>query len=219
MNIQSDNGLVKGLLKLVNVISFSALYFLCCIPVLTIGAATISMSVAMRKLKNDETVTYGEFLRGIKTYAGQGTLLWLIALVAIGITAGSFWSCRLFDPISWPLYLLGLGVGTLCFLMFPWMFGCAGYFETDSRHMLVVSYYLSIMHLGYTFLLVLLVYGLLLLGLLTVVVFPVIPGVILYLEAGTFNKIFSRYDKKTLQMIKQPEDEQETALNRKGAER
>ncbi len=206
MNIQSESSLVRGIVKIVNVLSFSALYLLCCIPAITAGAASISMSVTMRRLKAGEKVTYGDFLRGIKTYFRQGTILWLMVLVGVGVTVGSFYTYRMFDPISWPLYLLGVCMGTLCLLMIPWIFGCAGYFETDSGHMLVFAYYLSLKHLGQTFLFFMIVYGLLILGFLTVVFLPIVPGVIVYLQAGTFNHVLPQYEKQTLQVIKKAEE-------------
>lgn len=207
MNFQSDNELVKFVMKLINILSFSVLYLLCCIPIITVGAATISLTVTMRRMKEDKPVTYGDFLRGIRQYFRQGTVLWLITLLACGITAASFYTYRMFDPISWPLYLLGVGMGTLCLLMIPWLFGCAGYFETDSGHMLVFAYYLAIKHLGYTFLFIVIVYGLLLIGVLTVVAIPLVPGVIAWLQAKSFNRIFCQYEKETLQVIQKSEDE------------
>lgn len=207
MNFQSDNEFVKFVMRLINILSFSVLYILCCIPIITVGAATISLTVTMRRLRQDEPVSYGDFLKGIKRYFKQGMILWLITILGCAVTYISFHTYRMFDPISWPLYLLGVGMGTLCLLMIPWLFGCAGYFETDSGHMLVFAYYLAIKHLGYTFLLMLIVYGLLIAGILTVVAIPLVPGVIVYLQAGTFNRIFCQYEKKTLQVIQKTEDE------------
>lgn len=207
LNVQSENEIVKFVMRLINILSFSVLYLLCCIPVITVGAATISLTVIMRKMKADEQITYSDFLRGIKQYFRQGTILWLITLLGCFITFICFYTYRMFDPISWPLYLLGVGMGTLCVLMIPWLFGCAGYFETDSGHMLVFTYYLALKHLGYTFLFMLIVYGLLIAGVLTVVAIPLIPGIIVYLQAGSFNRIFCQYEKRTLQVIQITEEE------------
>ena len=207
MNIQSDNQMVKILMKWINIFSFGVLYILCCLPLITVGAATISLTVITRRMKEGKAVVYSDFLKGIKQYFRQGTILWVITVLGIGITIVSFSTYRMFDPISWPLYLLGLGMGTLCVLMIPWLFGCAGYFETDSGHMLVFAYYLSLKHLGYTFLMMIVVYGIMIIGLLTVVILPVIPGIIIYLQAGIFNRIFNQYERKTLQVISRTEDE------------
>ena len=196
----------QGLARGIQIISFSVLYLLCCLPVLTAGAASIAMSAAMRRLKEGEAVTYSGFFRDMRRYFRQGCVLFLTAALCAAVTVVSFASYRRFDPISWPLYLTGVGMGTLCLLVIPWLFPCAGYFETDSFHMVVFAYYLSVKHLGYTALLGLLLYGLLYVGVLTLVFLPVVPGIILYLQAGTFSRIFRRYDRRTLQALPNQED-------------
>ena len=64
------------------------LWFLCCIPIFTIGASTTALFyVTLKMAKNEEGNITRAFFRSFKENFKQGTIIWLILLIA-GIVLG-----------------------------------------------------------------------------------------------------------------------------------
>ena len=80
------------LMSLMTKVAYSAylniLWFLCCLPVVTVGASTTALFyVTLKIAKNEEGNITKAFFRSFKENFKQGTIIWLILLVA-GILLG-----------------------------------------------------------------------------------------------------------------------------------
>lgn len=76
-----------------NTILLNVLFLLCCLPVVTIGAAFTALFSGCRALINDEAC-FKAFFRGFRSGFRRSTLAWLIVLpvlAALGLTAHSVW--------------------------------------------------------------------------------------------------------------------------------
>lgn len=80
------------LMQFITKITYSAylniLWFICCIPIFTIGASTTALFyVTLKMAKNEEGNITRAFFRSFKENFKQGTIIWLILLIA-GIVLG-----------------------------------------------------------------------------------------------------------------------------------
>ncbi len=73
------------LLKASNIVLLNVLYLLCCLPVITIGAAQAGMMNATRIQQDpeDDTSWVAAFFRGFTNGFGRITLIWCILMVVI----------------------------------------------------------------------------------------------------------------------------------------
>lgn len=83
-----DSKFGQLLLKLANSCCLNVLWFICCLPVVTIGASTTALYYASFKIaKNEGSFVTTMFFRSFKRNFKQATLLWLVML-ATGIFLG-----------------------------------------------------------------------------------------------------------------------------------
>lgn len=76
-----------------NTILLNMLFLLCCVPVVTIGAAFTALFSGCRALMNDEAC-FKAFFRSFRSGFKRATLAWLIllpVLAVLGLTAHSVW--------------------------------------------------------------------------------------------------------------------------------
>lgn len=83
-----DGPVLQFVNKIVYSVYLNILWFLCCIPVITIGASTTALFYVTLKIsKNEEGNITKAFFRSFRENFRQGTLIWLI-LLALGIILG-----------------------------------------------------------------------------------------------------------------------------------
>ena len=76
-----DNKFFRGVSKIIDCVWLSLLWFMCCIPVFTIGAATTALYYTINKsVKNDRGYASIEFFASFKENFKQSTIVWLIFL-------------------------------------------------------------------------------------------------------------------------------------------
>lgn len=79
-----DSPLYRFLSKLLDVIRLNFLWILFSIPLVTIGASTVAaLSVALKMADDEEGYIGRSFLKAFRENWKQGTVLWLITLVAL----------------------------------------------------------------------------------------------------------------------------------------
>lgn len=87
-----DSPAVLKLSRLWDLITLNLLWLLCCIPVITAGAATTAMyRVIFRQLEEGETSVVKPYFQALKENFRQGTLFWLIIAVVGGILCFDGW--------------------------------------------------------------------------------------------------------------------------------
>lgn len=83
-----DGPVLQFVNKIVYSVYLNILWFLCCIPVITVGASTTALFYVTLKIsKNEEGNITKAFFRSFRENFRQGTLIWLI-LLALGIILG-----------------------------------------------------------------------------------------------------------------------------------
>ncbi len=86
--LNPDNPVMQFITKIVYSVYLNILWFICCIPVVTAGAATTALYyVTLKMAKNEEGGIKKSFFRAFKENFKQSTIVWLI-LLALGIVLG-----------------------------------------------------------------------------------------------------------------------------------
>lgn len=77
--------------KLADLIILNIIYIICCLPIVTIGAATTGLYyVTLKMSKDEEGYILKDFFRSFKQNFRQATVIWLILLTTGTITAIEF---------------------------------------------------------------------------------------------------------------------------------
>ncbi len=137
------------LLRMSHYIYLNILFLLCCVPIVTIGAAQAGMMNAARVLQDpeDESSCYKAFFRGFSNGFGKITAIWCVLLVLIAAMLYILFAVIYFDAIweNAPVIptVIGLAVGMLMQAMtaaFHSRFDCSVW------QILRNSWYMILMH-------------------------------------------------------------------------
>lgn len=152
-----DNKFFRGVSKIIDCVWLSILWFVCCIPVFTIGAATTALYYTVNKsIKNDRGYATSEFFSAFKSNFKQSTVIWLIFLV-IYIWLG-------FDYFAMKSYAeAGVSIGNIyiIFLVFGaavtmWGFYVFPYiarFENTTKNILKNTVFIAVSNVHWTIIL------------------------------------------------------------------
>ena len=88
-----DSPIMVGLSRLADLVILSFLWFVCCLPVITIGASTTAMYyVALKVVRNEEDVKIANtFFQGFKSNFKQATIMNIISLILGAIIVVDAW--------------------------------------------------------------------------------------------------------------------------------
>lgn len=102
----ADGPVLQFVNKIVYSVYLNILWFLCCIPVITVGASTTTLFYVTLKIsKNEEGNITKAFFRSFRQNFRQGTLIWLILLAAgiiLGVDGYVLYHMR-FENLFWTL--------------------------------------------------------------------------------------------------------------------
>lgn len=86
--LNPDNPVMQFITKIVNTVYLNILWFICSLPVFTIGASTTALYyVTLKMVKNEEGNITKAFFHSFRENFKQGTLIWMI-LLGLGIILG-----------------------------------------------------------------------------------------------------------------------------------
>ena len=86
-----DAPLMQALSKIGQMMIHTVLWLLCCLPVVTIGAATATLCRMMFNLKEHRSCTVKDFFRAFRENFRKATVLWLIFAACAVVLAGLFY--------------------------------------------------------------------------------------------------------------------------------
>lgn len=117
---KTDGPLYKFMWLVADMFIVGVLWFVFCLPIVTIGASTAAaIEVNIRILKKEETYIWKNFLKGFKRNFWDGTKLWLIfALLAFMLYMNYQYLMALYNVSTFHIVIvfLGLILFILCFL-------------------------------------------------------------------------------------------------------
>lgn len=87
-----DSPLMNVLNKMADLMWLNILTLICCIPIITAGAAFTSMHyVALKIVRNEESYITRSFFKSFKTNFRQATLIWLLILLIAAVLGGDYY--------------------------------------------------------------------------------------------------------------------------------
>lgn len=150
-----ESPLMQFLSKLADLFILNVLFLICCIPVITIGAASTALyTVTLKSVKNEESYVFRSFFRAFKNNFKIGTLTWLLALAA-GIILWMDYQILpgMAAPLQQVLQVAVLVLSILYLITALYLFPYIARFENTVLASLKNAFLMAVAHLPYTVLL------------------------------------------------------------------
>lgn len=146
------------------------LMIICCLPVITVGAACTGMHyVLLKMVRGEEGYLVRGFFKSFKQNFRQATLIWLLMLAVIFVYVGDFLIFSYSDyqfPRIFIIFILALGI--ILLMVSVYVFPILSRFENTIKNTLRNALFMAILNLPKTILMVLI---------------SAIPAVVLYFSA------------------------------------
>ncbi len=179
------------------------LWLLCCIPVVTAGAATTALyAVAIKIVKNEESYVTRDFFHSFRQNFGQATVMWLLMLSAAAILYFDFYFSAHAPVRGAAVWFIPFAViAALLLLTMLYAFPIQAVFCNPIRKTLKNALYMALAHLPQSALALMAAAGPVAVILLfrqnrsPAIFFDCVIGVAFFawLKAHIFVKIFERY--------------------------
>ena len=195
----------SSLSRLADLFWLNLLYVLCCIPLVTAGAASTALYyVTLKMAKDEEGYITRSYFKSFKDNFVQATVIWLLFLlvlvimitdmrIANGGTAAEIFNSSLVSNVV----IIAVGVMAIVFAMtLLYVFPILARFENTVKNTIKNAFLISVRHLPYTFLMliisaipVVLIWFFPALLILLLIMFSAVA----YINSKFFNKIFVHY--------------------------
>ncbi len=203
-----DGRVMSFLARLGDMFILNILYVVCCIPIITIGAATTALYYNTLKMaENRESYVWKEFLRTFKENFKQATVIWMIILVIGAVLVADFFVMGGIgsQALASVTAIVVIVVGIFLILMGVYVFPVLARFDNSVKNIMKYALLMAIRHLPST-IVILAIHSVPLLlafasleafikGLLPVLLFT--ASILAYFESKLFSRIFSNYYPKT----------------------
>lgn len=186
------------------------LYLLCCVPVVTIGAATTGLYYTTLKMaENRESYVWKDFLKSFRQNFRQATVIWLILLAALAVLAMDFLlGGGLAPAVGSVVAVVGIVAAVFLVMEIVYVFPVLARFDNSIPGTMRNALIMAIRHLPRT-VVILVIHGLPLLlafasiqafvrGVWVVLLFTV--SILAYIESKLFSKIFPKYYPKEIDL-------------------
>lgn len=213
--------------RFINLIGYwwllNLLFVICCIPIVTIGASTTALIYACIKLQRDEGGVVKNFFKSFKENFFQSTIIWLGYLIVGILLVICFMTWKSIDGVMGNTVL-----GVACVVLVPYIltityvFGIQSRFVNPIKKTLRYSFTMSIINWKMTIQMVLILIAVVYVNVATValvnaIMFIIGFGLLGYIFAFYYNKIFEPYMPETIQAkaegryVENPDDIPDTA--------
>lgn len=191
-----DNPFWRGFMKIIDIAYISVIWLAFSLPVVTIGASTTALYYVCLKLAaNEEGYIFRGFWKSFKQNFRQATVIWVIigALIAFFCFDLKFLMGNevKFDSVMKGVYL---GALLLVVLLGIYVFAVLSRFDNTTKNTFLNAGLMAARHFPSTICMAAIIGSVVMFGL---IVFPplllVAPGIIGYLNALLFNRIFKQY--------------------------
>lgn len=198
--------------RLINLIGYcwllNLLFVICCIPIVTIGASTTALIYACIKLQRNEGSAVHNFFQSFKQNFVQSTIIWIGYLVVGILLLICFTTWRNIDGVMGNTVL-----GVACIVLIPYVltisyvFGIQSRFVNPIKKTLRYSFTMSIINWKMTIQMVIILIAVVYINIVAVTLANAIMliigfGLLGYIFAWYYNKIFEPYISETIQSEK-----------------
>lgn len=196
----SDKAYWRMFGRLFDILALSVLWFVCSIPIVTIGAATTAMNCVMMKIANGEEPPKAKtFFHSFKVNFKEATIVWL-SMLALGLVLAADLTLSYRFAVdggsAFMTYFIPVmaSVAFVWLMTLIWIFPYIAKFTDTLKVVFINSLRLSFRHFGWTMLIVLLDASVMLLALHYVSALLVImPGLLSLMNSRVLARQFLRY--------------------------
>lgn len=195
-----DSPIMAGLNKLADLIWLNILTFICCIPIITVGASITALNyVALKMVRNEEGYVTKAYFKSFKQNFKQATIIWLIMLLVAAIIIGDL-LIFVFSGIAFPSWVKVALVAISVLVVFATMhvFPVLARFENTVANTFRNSFYMGILSLPKTVLMMVIWAIPTLISFYLFQAFPLVIGLGIsgpvFLSAMLYNKTFKRFE-------------------------
>lgn len=196
-----NSGFMKSVLRLSHITALNFFWLICCIPIVTAGAATGAQHYAAQKLLQGNTHIFTNFKEGMKLYWKRSTVIW-IALALL--SCFFFFDYMFLTTAAVPGKTVLITISALAFitliLVTLWIFPVMINFKGNIREILFNAFVFAFMYAPVTLIAVVFygIAGYLMFRFLLVrgLYFVFGQTLLIYATLALFNKVFQKYQKK-----------------------
>ena len=151
----ADGSVMRALTRLADLAILNVLWMLCCIPIITAGAATTAMFyLTLKMIKDEETYIFRSYVKAFKNNFKQSTIVWLILLVVVLVLGTDAYIMGNWDnSLRYPMHTLVVGAGLVVLFIGLYIFALIAKFENTVPEHFKNALLMSVRHLPYTILL------------------------------------------------------------------
>ena len=199
-----DSPLMNVLNKMADLMWLNILTLICCIPIVTVGAAFTSMHyVALKIVRNEESYITRSFFKSFKTNFRQATLIWLLILLIAAVLGGDYYIITKSGmQFSQELVVLIMAAGVLVICTSLYVFPVLAKFDNTIMGTIRNAFIMSILQLPKTVVMFVMAFFPLIIYLVSLRLIPIIflfgfslPA---YASAMLYNKFFQKLEDQLL---------------------
>lgn len=195
-----DSPIMSGLNKLADLIWLNILTFICCIPIVTVGASITALNyVALKMVRDEEGYVTKAYFKSFKQNFKQATIIWLIMLLVAAVIIGDL-LIFVFSGIAFPSWVKValIAISILAIFATMYVFPILARFENTVRDTFKNSFYIGILSLPKTILMMVIWAIPILISVYFFQAFPVVIGLGIsgpvFLSAMLYNKTFKKFE-------------------------
>lgn len=149
-----DNPFFRGISKIIDCVWLSLLWFMCCIPVVTIGAATTALYYTVNKsIRNDRGYASSEYFSAFKSNFKQSTVVWLVFLAIYALLGVDYFVMKAYAEAGaeiGKIYTAFLVFGVIITMWGFYVFPYIARFENTTKNVLKNTLFIAISNIHWT---------------------------------------------------------------------
>ncbi|MGL6199358.1 MAG: YesL family protein [Lachnospiraceae bacterium] len=197
-----DSPIMRFLSKVADLMILNIIFWICCIPIVTIGAsATALYSITLKMVKNEESYIFRGFFRAFKENFKISTGLWILtALVGLVIYVDFYVAPQMASPLNMILQVLLTALLIFYIFTLLYLFPYVARFQNTWKATIKNAFLIGIANLPFTLLMVLFVALMLFLTYVVnlAIVLPIWMlcgfSVIAYVKSFIIRRVFRKYE-------------------------
>lgn len=152
-----DGAVYKWMSRFANLVFLNVLWIICCIPVITAGAATTAMyAVLLKMARDEESYVVKNFFHAFTVNFKQATVIWLMVLAYAGVLLAEVVFCIHFpnQNIKWfvlPVTLFAF----IGLLTVTYVFPVLSFFDDSVKNTIKNAFLMAVGYLPNTFIIIL----------------------------------------------------------------
>ena len=146
-----DNPVIRILNRCTDLVVLNLLFLLCCIPVVTIGAALTAMSsVTLRSVRYGDGYVVQHFFKAFRENFRRSTMVWLGAMLFGGLLVLDFlfWNSEGNGVVASTMKMVTIALGLLGYMVLVWLFPLIAKTDASRREQFINAIKMAV---GYFF--------------------------------------------------------------------